>query len=81
MSADLNRTGGGGSIARAAERDPGEGAFTAYAGAAHLEREREQAMLVNFILTDDQTSKSPVSSMFSTEMLTVLSQAGGAHAR
>ena len=71
---DLNRTGGG-SMAQAIQRDPGQGAFTAYAGAAHMERAREEAMLVNFILTTDQTDKSPAAAMFSSDMLTMLSQA------
>jgi len=77
LYANLNQTGGGGNGAtvRAAAVDPGEGAFTAYAGAARTERQREQAMLVNFILTDGQTDSSPTSSMFSSEMLSVLSQA------
>ncbi len=72
---DLDRTGGGATLAQAVQRDPGEGAFTAYAGAAHMERDREEAMLVNFILTADQTDKSPAGAMFSSDMLTMLSQA------
>jgi hypothetical protein len=77
LYANLNQTGGGaaGSVARAAAADPGEGAFTAYAGAARTERQREQAMLVNFILTDGQSDQSPTSALFSSEMLSVLSQA------
>jgi hypothetical protein len=77
LYANLNQTGGGGtgSVARAVAADPGEGAFTAYAGAARTERQREQAMLVNFILTDGQNDSSPTGAMFSSEMLSVLSQA------
>jgi hypothetical protein len=81
---NLSRTGGGAdaTIAKAVESDPGEGRFTAYAGAARTERLREQAMLVNFILTssnpDDQASSDGSSSataarsMFSSEMLSLL---------
>jgi hypothetical protein len=89
---NLSRTGGGGdaAIAKAVESDPGEGRFTAYAGAARTERLREQAMLVNFILTnahsDDPTaldasssgassSAAAARSMFSSEMLSMLSSA------
>ncbi len=75
--AGLNRTGGDGSVARAANADPGQGAFTAYAGAAREERLREQAMLVDFILTPDHSDKSPAGSLFSSEMLSVLSSANG----
>jgi hypothetical protein len=78
LYANLDQTvGGGAGLASraAAAADPGEGAFTAYAGAARTERQREQAMLVNFILTDGQNDQSPTSAMFSSEMLSVLSQA------
>ncbi len=74
--ADLNRTGGG-AMARAAASDPGQTAFAAYAGAAREERLREQAMLVDFILTPDNADKSPAGSLFSSEMLSVLSNANG----
>ena len=76
--ADLSRAGGVDvSVQVAAERDPGEGAFAAYAGAAHNERLREEAMLMNLILTDPDggSSKSPIGSMFSSEMLSALSAA------
>ncbi len=76
LYADLGRTGGSaGQTIRDVEADPGAGAFTAYAGAARSERQREQAMLVNFILTDGKSDESPASTMFSSEMLSVLSQA------
>ena len=76
--ADLSRAGGVDVATQAAaESDPGDGAFTAYAGAAHNERLREEQMLVNLILTDPDggSSRSPVGSMFSTEMLSALSAA------
>jgi hypothetical protein len=87
LYANLSRTGGGGdaTVAKAVEADPGEGRFTAYAGAARTERLREQAMLVNFILTDsngddpgatDETSTaSAARSLFSSEMLSLLASA------
>jgi hypothetical protein len=87
LYANLSRTGGGGDavIAKAVETDPGEGRFTAYASAARTERLREQAMLVNFILTDSKTddpglpdassSASAARSLFSSEMLGLLASA------
>jgi len=84
LYANLSRTGGEGdaAIAKAVESDPGEGRFTAYAGAARTERLREQAMLVNFILTesnsddagapDASSSATAARSMFSSEMLSLL---------
>ena len=74
--ADLSRAGGVDvGVQVAADRDPGEGAFAAYAGAAHNERLKEEAMLVNLILSDPDggSQKSPVGSMFSSEMLSALS--------
>jgi hypothetical protein len=77
--ADLGRTGGKG--AAAAEADPGEGAFTQYAGAGRLERLREQAMLMQFILsTPDNSSTasgSPVNAMMTAEMLSAFAKAKG----
>jgi Transglycosylase SLT domain len=72
--ANLSRTGGDVAVQVASANDPGEGAFTAYAGAAHQERMREEEMLLNFIL-DDHSASSPLSSMFSSEMLGLLSDA------
>ena len=75
--ADLSRAGGVDvGVQTAAANDPGEGAFAAYAGAAHNERVKEEAMLVNLILSDPDgggSQKSPVGSMFSSEMLSALS--------
>jgi hypothetical protein len=76
--ADLSRAGGVDVATQAAaESDPGEGAFAAYAGAAHNERLREEQMLVNLILSDPdgESRRSPVGSLFSTEMLSALSAA------
>ncbi len=76
--ADLSRAGGVDVATQAAaDSDPGEGAFTAYAGAAHSERLREEQMLVNLILSepDGGPSKSPAGSLFSSEMLSALSTA------
>jgi len=74
--ANLSRTGGDVAVQMATANDPGEGAFTAYAGAAHTERLKEEEMLVNFILSDhDSGGGSPVNSMFSSEMLSLLSEA------
>jgi hypothetical protein len=87
LYSNLSRTGGGSdvAVAKAVESDPGEGRFTAYAGAARTERLREQAMLVNFILTnssrDDSdapeasSSGSAARSLFSSEMLGLLASA------
>lgn len=52
---DLNRTGGADDVTSGvrAQSDPGEGAFAAYAGAGRSERQREQAMLVDFLLHRD----------------------------
>jgi hypothetical protein len=89
LYSNLSRTGGGGdaAIAKAVESDPGEGRFTAYAGAARTERLREQAMLVNFILTDSNSDDpgmpeassssgaAAARSMFSSEMLGLLASA------
>ena len=76
--ADLSRAGGVDiGVQVAADGDPGEGAFTAYAGAAHNERMREEAMLINLIMSDPDggSSKSPAGSLFSSEMLSALSAA------
>ena len=77
--ADLSRAGGvDAGVQLAATRDPGEGAFAAYAGAARNERLREEAELVNLILTTPDgpnDTKSPVGTMFSSEMLSALSAA------
>ena len=77
--ADLGRTGG--SSAAAMEADPGQGAFTQYAGAGRAERVREQAMLLQFILqspdSSSGTSSSPVNAMMTAEMLSAFAKAKG----
>jgi hypothetical protein len=78
---NLNRTGGGAAAeASPIDADPGQGAFITYASAGRTERLREQAMLVQFIMSDEK-DKSPVGSMFSADLLTVLSNARQAQAK
>ena len=82
--ADLSRAGGVDvGVQAAADNDPGQGAFAAYAGAAHTERMKEEAMLINLILSDpnDGAAKSPAGSLFSSEMLSVLSAANTSPSR
>jgi hypothetical protein len=69
---NLNRTGGSG--VTPIESDSGQGAFVTYASAGRMERMREQEMLMQLIMSDG-SDKSPVSSMFSTDLLKVLSSA------
>ena len=95
LYADLGATGGVQDVtlgSRAAS-DPGEGAFAAYAGASRTERQREQAMLVDFLLnrpdglgalgasapTDGAASSggAAAGSMFSAQLLSILAQARG----
>ena len=75
--ADLNATGGGDvSLERRAAADPGQEAFAAYAGAGRNARQREQQLLVDYLLRGGGSSSpaaSPASSLFSTELLSVLS--------
>ena len=76
--ADLSRAGGVDvGVQVAADRDPGAGAFAAYAGAARSERAREESELVNLILTtpDGGDVRTPASALFSSEMLSALSAA------
>ena len=71
--ANLNRTGGGPVDVKIAA-DPGQDAFMTYASAGRAERMREQEMMVQFIMSDSG-DKSPVGSMFSADLLTMLSDA------
>jgi len=71
--ANLSKTGGSDAVP-VEPADPGEGAFASYAGAGRLERMREQEMLVQFIMSDG-SGKSPIGSMFSADLLTMLSNA------
>lgn len=71
---DLSQTGGGVTAATTAA-DPGQPAFVAYAGAARTERLREQALLVNFFLTDAQGDRPELHQIYSTEMLAAYARA------
>jgi len=75
--ADLGRTGGGGDAA--IQADPGQTAFTEYAGAGRLERLREQTMLMQFLLSapDDSSSKSPFGALITSQMLAAFNKAKG----
>lgn len=69
---------GAGVVGPAAEPDPGEGAFAAYAGAARTERRREQELLVQFLLQGSgatEPSRGAAGSMFTAELLSLLSDA------
>jgi hypothetical protein len=77
--ANLNHTGGGDSAA-SINADPGQDAFVSYASAGRTERMREQEMLVKFIMTDGN-DKSPATSMFSADLLSILSNARQAQAK
>lgn len=75
---NLQATAGDGvGVGAPAEPDPGEGAFAAYAGAARGERRREQEMLLGFLLRGtpaEGAAKGAASSLFTTELLTLLSE-------
>jgi len=76
--ADLSHTGGG--AAAAIQSDPGQSTFVQYAGAGRLERMKEQALLMQFILSapDQQPgSKSPLSSMMTAQMMDAFQKARG----
>jgi hypothetical protein len=70
--ANLNRTGG--ADGTPIESDSGQGAFVTYASAGRMERAREQEMLMQLIMSNGD-EKSPIASMFSTDLLNVLSNA------
>ncbi len=75
--AGLGRTGGG---AAAVQNDPGQTAFTEYAGAGRLERLREQALLMQFILQapdEDSSKSSPVGALMTSQMLGAFAKAKG----
>jgi len=75
--ADLGRTGGGDV---AIQNDPGQAAFTEYAEAGRAERLREQAMLMQFLLSapdDDSSSKSPFGALMTSQMLGAFAKAKG----
>ncbi len=75
---NLSHTGGGDSVP--IDADPGQGAFVTYASAGRSERAREQEMLVKFIMGDGN-DKSPATSMFSADLLSILSNARQAQAK
>jgi hypothetical protein len=85
--ADLGKTGGGDA---AIQNDPGQAAFAQYAGAGRLERLKEQAMLMQFILSAPDSSSSafgtgsgggesasPVNALLRSEMLGAFAKAKG----
>jgi hypothetical protein len=71
---DLSQTGGGVTAVKAAA-DPGQPAFVAYAGAARTERLREQALLVNFFLSDGDAGQPDIRRLYSSEMLAAYARA------
>ena len=73
---NLSQTAGGaaGAVGNAAT-DPGQPAFVAYAGAARTERLREQALLVNFFLSDDGAGNAQMQQVYSSEMLAAYARA------
>jgi hypothetical protein len=73
LYANLSATGDGAGP-MPIESDPGQAAFTRYAGARQGERERQEAMMVDLLLTGSG-SESPLTSMFSAELMTLLTQA------
>ncbi len=73
--ANLGKTGGDVTV----QNDPGQAAFTQYAGNGRLERLREQTLLMQFILTapDNESSKSPLSSLMASQMMEAFAKARG----
>jgi len=61
-------------LPRGIEADPGQAAFVQYAGARRGERERQEALLVDLLLTGSGY-KSPLTSMFSADLVSMLSEA------
>jgi hypothetical protein len=74
--ANLSSTGGSDSATGGPVDDPGEAAFAAYAGARSTERQRQEAMLVSMLLSNDAASTAgPFAAMYSADILTLLSRA------
>jgi len=72
LYANLSATGDGdGGLI---EDDPGQAAFAQYAGARRGERDRQETMLVDLLLTGSGRD-SPLTSMFSAELMALLTQA------
>jgi hypothetical protein len=76
LYANLSATGDGAASAPAVtvESDPGQPAFARYAGARYGERDMQEAMLVDMLLTGSGR-EGALSSMFSSEMLALFTQA------
>ena len=74
LYANLSATGDGGPGSIPIEDDPGQAAFTQYASARRGERERQETMLVDLLLTGSG-AESPLTSMFSAELMGLLTQA------
>jgi hypothetical protein len=89
--ANLGRTGGGDA---AIQNDPGQTAFTQYAGAGRLERLKEQALLMQFILSAPESgtslgsafgsstgseAKSPITALMTAQMLDAFAKARGSN--
>ena len=77
--ANLGATGGSD---KAIASDPGQAAFIQYAGAGRLERLREQAMLMQFILQGPDSggafaSSSPLKGLMQAEMMNAFAKAKG----
>ncbi len=63
----------------AIQADPGQAAFTQYTGAGRMERLREQALLMQFILSspDETQTKSPLSALMTAQMMDAFAKAKG----
>jgi hypothetical protein len=79
LHADLGRTGRTGGGGAAIQNDPGQPAFTEYAEAGRVERQHEQAMLMQFLLStpDESDSKSPFGALITSQALTAFNKAKG----
>lgn len=74
LYANLGQTGG---ADKAVQNDPGQAAFTEYAGQGRLERLREQAILMQFFLSspEEDGTKSPVNAYLQAQMLDAFAKA------
>jgi hypothetical protein len=73
---NLSRTGGGDStVARltTSHEEQGQAAFVTYASAARSEHQREQQALMSFIM-GGSSDRSPVGSIFSSEMIALMAK-------
>jgi hypothetical protein len=73
---NLSRTGGTGQAAGATQvNDTGDAAFAAYAGARRDEKQRQEAMLVGFLLSGDGAKAAgPFGAMYSADLLAMLQE-------